>query len=71
MTDAQRKQMTEDAHASPNVWYAGFDASNIGDPATACPYGPENTRMMNVWLSGHVTATDDRAAAQACPPPTK
>ena len=32
-------------------------------PASACPYGPENERMMNVWLSGHVTATDERDAA--------
>lgn len=58
-----RTQMIEDSHANPDVWYAGYDASNAGQQATACPYGPENVRMMNVWLSGHVTATDERAAA--------
>lgn len=55
-------QLAADAHANPDVWYAGYDASNAGKSAATCPYGPENVPMMNVWLSGHVTATDERNA---------
>lgn len=63
MTEAQRKQMIEDSHAQSDIWYMGYDASNAGKPATACPFGPANERLMNVWLSGHITATDEREAA--------
>ena len=44
----------------PQVWFAGFDASNKGQPATTCPHTPQDVDKMYVWLSGHVTATDER-----------
>lgn len=33
-----RTQLALDAHAHPDVWWAGHDASTAGKPATACPY---------------------------------
>jgi len=56
----KHNQLIQDSHDNPNVWYAGYDASNSGEDAASCPYTPRNVRMMNVWLSGHVTATDER-----------
>lgn len=60
-----RDQLIKDSHDNPGVWYAGYDASNAGLPATDCPYGPESERMMNVWLSGYVTATEERSSVGA------
>jgi ribosome modulation factor len=51
------------AHRYPDQFWAGLDASNAGVPASACPYGPDKREKMLAWLSGHVTATEDRAAA--------
>jgi ribosome modulation factor len=58
-----KNQLAADANENPDIWYAGYDASNAGKPASACPYDPRDERMMNVWLSGHVTATDERERA--------
>lgn len=56
-------QLASDAHMFPEIWWAGYDASMAGKPATDCPYDPRKERLMNVWLSGHVTATEERRAA--------
>lgn len=57
-----REQLAKDSNANPDVWYAGYDASNAGKPASTCPYDPRKERIMNVWLSGHITATEERKA---------
>ena len=63
MFDKQHLATLAQRHA--DVWWAGYDASEAGQPATACPYDPREPDRMNVWLSGHVTATDERNQGNA------
>lgn len=63
MTDALRRQVIASSQAEPGCWWEGYDASNSGTDAAHCPYTPMQEAKMMSWLSGHVTATDEREAA--------
>lgn len=63
----EQTELAAAAQANPDIWYAGYDASNAGKGASTCPYTPSEALKMDVWLSGHVTATDEREKTEAAP----
>lgn len=60
--DDLRRQIIVAAHTQPECWWEGYRASRSGKLATECPYGPVENKKMMSWLSGHVTATDEKDA---------
>ena len=57
-----KEQLSKDADAHPKVWEEGYKARIANRSASACPYmdwDEHYPAKMNVWLSGHVTASYD------------
>ena len=56
--------MITEKNASPaeiEAFHDGYNASLFGLPATTCPLAI-GSHLMDAWLQGHVTATDETKA---------